>query len=362
MILSETCAKKCPPRTKGQAMALRGNHLALAAAFSAAVVVADGVGRSAYAQTSVRVLLDWKFEGPAAPFLVALDRGYFRAEGLDVTVEPGTSSIDAVQKTVAGAYEFGFGDINALLRAERNSSPPAKAIFMVYNKPPFAIVGRRSRGVTGPKDLEGRRLGAPAADSSFTHWPLFARLNAIDVSKVRIENVALQVREPMLAAGQVDAVTGFSFTVGVDLRARGVPADDIVVLLMADYGLTLYGNAIVVNQKFAAAKPDAVRGFLRAFVKGLQDTINNPERAIESVMRRNALASRDVELDRLRSAIRDSIVTPEVRSLGLGAIDPARLDAAIDQIGQVAGSRTKTTAADIFDPSFLPPAADRKAD
>jgi NitT/TauT family transport system substrate-binding protein len=343
-------------------MALRGNHFALAAAVCAAVVLADGVDRPAQAQISVRVLLDWKFEGPAAPFLVALDRGYFRAEGLNVTIEPGVGSLEAVQKVAAGTYEFGFGDINASLRIEHNSTPPAKAIFMVYNKPPFAIVGRRSRGISGPKDLENRRLGAPASDSSFAHWPLFARLNAIDVSKVKIDNVAIQVREPMLAAGQVDAVTGFSFSVGLDLRARGVPADDIVVLLMADYGLRLYGNAVVVNQKFASTKPDAVRGFVRAFLKGLQDTINNPEQAIDSVIRRNELANREIELERLHLAIRDSIVTPEVRSLGLGAIDPARLEAAIDQIRQVAGFRTKPAAVDIFDPSFLPPAANRNVD
>ena len=179
---------------------------------------------------------------------------------------------------------MGFADINALIRyRDQNPSAPVKAIFMVYNKPPYAIVARKSRGITEPKQLEGKKLGAPPAGATFAQWPLFAKLNDIDVSKVTIENIGIPVRAPMLAAGQIDAALGYSFRLYVDLKDRGVPVDDIVLMPMADYGLKLYGNAIIVNSKFAAEKPEAVKAFLHAFLKGLKETIRHPAEAVESI-------------------------------------------------------------------------------
>jgi NitT/TauT family transport system substrate-binding protein len=169
----------------------------------------------------------------------------------------------------------------------------------------------------------------------------------------------LPVREPMLAAGELDAVTGYSFTSYINLKDRGVPADDLVVLLMADYGVKLYGNAIMAAPNFAQEKPDAVRGLLRAYMHALKDTVRDPARAIESVLRRTATAKKDVELERLRMAIRDNIVTPAVRLSGYGGIDPARFAAAIDQIALSFPFKTKDKAAVVFDPSFLPEAAER---
>ena len=177
---------------------------------------------------------------------------------------------------------MGFGDINSLIKfRDANPGTPIKAIFMLYNKPAFSVVGRKSRGVTKPKALEGRKLGAPAADGAFAQWKIFVQADGIDPSKVTIENVGFPVREPMLQSGQVDAITGFSFSSFINLKTMGVPADDIVVMLMADYGVNLYGDTIIVNPKFAAEKPEAVKGFLRAFLKGLRDTASNPATAVE---------------------------------------------------------------------------------
>ena len=169
------------------------------------------------------------------------------------------------------------------------------------------------------------------------------------------------MREPILAAGQVDAITGFSFTSYINLKDRGVPLDDIVVLLMADYGVNLYGNAIIVNPKFAAEKPEAVKAFLRAVTKSVKDTVRDPSDAVESVLKRNEIAKKDVELERLRMALRDNVVTPEVKANGFGDVDPARLDQSIDQIAMTYAFKARPKAEDIFDPSFLPDAADRKA-
>jgi NitT/TauT family transport system substrate-binding protein len=210
-------------------------------------------------------------------------------------------------------------------------------------------------------DLEGKKLGAPSTDGAYAQWPIFVQANGIDPSKVTIENVGLPVREPMLAAGQVDAITGFSFSSYIDLKDKGVPVDDIVVLLMSDFGVNLYGNAIIVNPKFANEHPDAVKGFLRAFMKGLKETVKTPARAIESVLKRNDVAIKSVELERLTMAIRDNIVTPEVKANGYGVIDDARFVRAIDQIGLTYKWKAeKPKPEDIFDASYLPPAADRK--
>jgi NitT/TauT family transport system substrate-binding protein len=315
----------------------------------------------ATAETVIKFTLDRRIEGPQAAFFVAIDRGYFKAEGLDVSIEPGASVAEPITRLASGSYEMGVGDINALIKVrDANPQTAVKAIFIVYDKPPYAVVARKSRGITEPKDLEGKKLGAPNTEGAFAYWPIFVRANDINAAKVTIEHVSLPVRDPMLAAGQVDAVTSYSFSSYIDLKDRGVPVDDIVVLLMADYGVRLYGTAIMVNTKFADEKPDAVKGFLRAYAKALRDTVRDPVRAVESVVKRSTGAKKDVELERLRMAIRDDILTPEVKANGFGDIDTARLDLAIAQLGQTYQFKDRLRAIGVFDDSFLPPASDRK--
>ena len=319
------------------------------------------VPAAAQVPVPIKFALDWKFEGPAAPFVVAVDRGYFTREGLDVGIEPGNGSVEPINRVAAGGFDIGFGDINSLIKLrDQNGALPVKAVFMVYNKPPFAIVTRKSRGIATPKDLEGKKLGAPAGDGAFAQWPIFAQANGIDAAKVKIENVGFALREPMLAAAQVDAITGFSFSAYISLKDRGVPVEDIVLMLMADHGVNLYGNAILVNAKFAAEKPDAVRAFLRGLLRGLKETVRDPPRAIESVLRRNEVAKAETELERLRMALRDNILTPEVKRNGYGGIEQGRLDAAIEQIGLSHKFKTKPSWSDVFDGSFLPPEEDRR--
>ena len=170
------------------------------------------------------------------------------------------------------------------------------------------------------------------------------------------------MREPLLAQGEVDAVFGYAMTSYINLKSRGVPADDIVVIPMSEHGLELYGNAVLVSQKFAAEKPDAVRGFLRALAKGLRDTIADPGAAIDTVLKRNELARKEVELERLAMAIEQNIATPWVRENGFGGIDRDRFERALDQIGLAFPYKSKPKPEDVFDDQFLPPAAERKVD
>ena len=327
------------------------------------LLIAATLGTNAAAgEIIVKFSLDYGFEGPAALFLHPLDKGYYKSEGLNVTINPAANSIEPVERVASGEYDIGFGDINTLIRyRDAKPSAPVKAVFMVYNRPPFAVIGRKSRGVVAPKDLEGKTLGAPASDGSFAQWPIFVQVNGIDASKVKIENVSFPVREPMLAAGQIDAITGYSFTTYVDLKDKGVPVGDISVMLMADYGVELYGNAIIVNSKFAAEHPDAVKGFLNAFMRGLRETVKNPATVIDSVLRRNPDARKNVELERLTMAIRENIVTPEVKANGYGTVDDQRFARAIDQIAMAYKFKAaKPKLDDVFDLSFLPTLKERK--
>lgn len=333
-------------------------RMGIAAATLVATILTHSAG---LAQTAVKFSLDSKFEGPAALFFLPLDRGYYKAENLDVTIDPAANALEPITRVASGSHDLGFADINSLIKfRDQNPSSGLKAIFMVYNKPAYSIVARKSRGVSTPRDLEGKKLGAPAADTAFAQWKMFVKANDIDASKVAIDNVGIPVREPMLAAGQVDAIIGLSFSSFVNLKDRGVPLDDIVVMLMADHGVDLYGNVIIVNQKFASENPAAVAGFLRAFLKGLKAAVKDPASAIEAMSKHNETVKKNVELERLRMAIRDNIMTPEVKANGFGGVETARLAHAIDQIALTYGFKTKPKADDVFDDSFLPPANNRR--
>jgi NitT/TauT family transport system substrate-binding protein len=338
--------------------AWRAGRPALAGLLLAAMLVTG----AAAAETNVKFTLDRKFEGPAAPFLLPLDKGYYKAEGLNVSIDAAEAELEPLNRVASGSYDMGFVDINALIKfRDANPKMPIKAVFMVYNRPAFAVIGRKSRGVSTPKDLEGKKLGATTTSNVFAQWPIFVKANGIDASKVTIENVSLPVRDPLLAAGQVDAITGLSFSSFIDLKDKGVPVDDIVVLLMADYGVNLYGNAIIVGPKFAEAHPEAVKGFLRAFLKGLKMTVKSPASTISFVLERNDAAKKNLELDRLKMVIHDNIVTPEVKANGYGGIDDQRFTGAIDQIALTYKFKSaKPKPEDIFDASYLPPAAERK--
>jgi NitT/TauT family transport system substrate-binding protein len=314
------------------------------------------------AQTPVRFSLDWRWEGPAAPFAVALDKGYFKAEGLDVTIDPAAGSREPISRVASGTYDMGFGDVNSLVRfRDENPETDIKAVMVIYDRPPFAIIGRKSRGISKDvSSLQGKKFGAPAADGAFAQWPIFKTVNRIDDSGIRLENVGFPVREPMLAQGEVDAVFGFAMSSYINLKSRGVPADDIVVLLMSDYGVDLYGNVILTSPKFAAEKPEAVKGFLRALMKGVQETIKDPATAVDSVLKRNDVAKKDVELERLKMVLEQNMLTPAVKQNGFGGIDKARFQKSLDQIGLTFQYKNKPNLDEIFTDQYLPATELRK--
>lgn len=330
--------------------------------FTAAIVLGSlAFAAPAMAQTDIKLTLDWRFEGPAAGFLLAQDNGYFADEGLNVTIDTGNGSVEAIPRVATGAYQFGFGDINSLIKfLDEDNTQPVKAIMMVYDKPVFSVIGRKSLGITDdPKSLEGKKLGAPPPDGAFAQWPAFVEAAGIDTSGITLESIGFPVREPMLASGDVDGVFGFAFSVILNLKANGVPDDDISTILFADHGLNLYGNAIMVNEAFAEENPEAVKGFLRALVKGFADAVADPAAGAAAVLARNETLNIDTETERLTMANEMNIKTPYVVENGFGGIDEARLAASIDTLKISMGLKGNVTAADVFDAQYLEPAAER---
>lgn len=309
---------------------------------------------------AIQFSFDRPLDSSMAPFLVAASRGLFGAEHLSVTFNQAAGSADAIARVAKGDSDLALVDLNELIRAHDTlQGAPAKAVFVFFNRAPYAILARKSRGIHTLVDIEGKTVGVADSDLSMRLWPALALNNGINAAQVKFYKVSAAVREPILSAGQVDAVTGFSYLSAVNLRDRGVPASDLAVLRYADFGCEAYGFAVIVNPAFAARRRAAVNGFVRALVGGIHSTVKQPERAVDEVVGRMESGARDLELERLKTVLADNILTAEVRRNGIGALDPSRLDRSIDQIAEDHKFKKRPTAADVFDGSFLPPVTGR---
>lgn len=309
---------------------------------------------AALAKTPIRFTLDWKFEGPIAPYLLADAKGYFAEEGLDVVIDSGNGSAGAVNRVATGAYDVGFADINAMIEFNVNNPDQAlKAVFMVYDHPPFAIFAKKESGIRAPADLAGKTLGAPVFDSPRKTFSAFCAATGLDKDSVTWMSMDPPLREPMLLRGDVDAISGFYFTSLLNLDNLGIPAEDLVVFRYADYGVQLYGNAIVVSPQMVA-QPETVRGFLRAVTKGWAETLQDPEAAVAYIKQRDGLIDADLELRRLNLAIETSVATESAKANGIGAVDEKRLARAIDEAVQAFNLPSTPAPEAIFDSSFLP--------
>ncbi len=315
---------------------------------------------SAQAQTTpIKFQLDWRFEGPSALFLVPAAKGYFKDAKLDVTVDAGNGSGGAVTRVASGTYDMGFADLAALMEFHANNpDAPNKpvAIMMVYNNTPASVMALKKSGIKTPSDLAGKKLGAPVFDAGRRAFPIFAKANGI--GNVAWTAMDPPLRETMLVRGDVDAITGFTFTSLLNIEARGVKAQDVTVLQYPDYGVKLYGNAVIATPKILKENPAAVKAFLAAFTKGAKDVITDPAKAIEAVKARDGIINTELETRRLKLAIDTVINSPDARSEGFGQVNGGRLSLMASQVSDAFGTKTRVKAEDIWNGSFLPSAKD----
>ena len=311
----------------------------------------------ASAQTPIKFTLDWVFQGPTSPFLVALEKGYYKAEGLDVTMDPGQGSAGAVQRVATGAYQIGFADVNATI--EYNAKNPGKevlCVFMAYDYAPFGVYALKKSGIKGPKDLEGKKLGAPVFDASFRLFPAFAKKTG--VTKWEHVNLTPQLREQSLVQGSVDFISGHYFSSMLDLKARGVKFDDIVAMRYVDFGMDLYANGIIVSADMLKNEK-AVKGFIAATVKGWKDVIADNKVGIAAAKKRDPLIDEALEAERLQISLQTNVLTPYVKANGMGDVDPNRFANSVKLVSEAFGLPTAPAPDKVFTGKFLPPKADR---
>lgn len=347
---------------KSSSVASSGARRAVARLTAAAVVAASMalVAAPARAETKVRFSLDWIPGSVHAPFFIAFYKGYYKAEGLDVTIDRGKGSAELVRQLASGVYDMGYPDISVV--TDFNAKNPDKAfpvLLMGYEQAPAAIVFLKSSGITTPKQLEGKKLGSAANDATFKLFPIFAQHAGLDAGKVTIQYIEPKLREALLAKRDVDAIPGQIFNAMLELKAKGVKEEEVGSFLYRDYGLDLYGNGVAASRAFLKDNPEAVKGFIRATIKGVRDLAHDPNLAVEMTVKFESLLNADIERDRLKLAMQCCIITPNVLKDGFGAVDEARLKRGIALITQGYGLPREPAANEVFDAAYLPPQPER---
>jgi NitT/TauT family transport system substrate-binding protein len=335
---------------------MKKRFLLQASALTLALLLA---GAASAQVTPIKFQLDWRFEGPSALFLTPAAKGYYKDAKLDVSIDAGNGSGAAVTRVASGAYDMGFADLAALMEFHANNpDAPNKpvAVMMVYNSTPASVMALKKSGIKTPADLNGKKLGAPVFDAGRKAFPVFAKANAI--SGVQWTSMDPPLRETMLARGDVDAITGFTFTSVLNLEARGVKAADVVVMPYPDFGVKLYGNAIIASPKLIKENPAAIKAFLLTSAKGMKEAMAKPADAIAFVKERDGIINTELETRRFQMAIDSAINTPDARAEGFGQVKAPRLALMASQVSDAFATKTRVNPDAVWNGSFLPTAAE----
>lgn len=276
--------------------------------------------------------LDWVIFGRHTPWHVALEKGYYKDAGLDIKIVRGYGSADAVNKITSGQATFALGDTGSLVIA-RSKGAQVKLVAMIYGRSPFAIFSLPEARIAMPKDLEGKTVAAPAGDAPRNMFPLFAKLTGIDATKVRWLTVDGAQKDPMLFAKKVDAITEFTAQTPVLMKRAREQNMGLSIMKWADHGFALYSNGLLVSEETIRSKPQMVRGFVQAGLKGLRYTFENPDEALTIMLKHHPTLDREVaraEID----IIRDLVMSEDAKMHGIGWINEKTMQASIDLVGE----------------------------
>jgi NitT/TauT family transport system substrate-binding protein len=314
---------------------------------------------NAVAQTPLKLMLPFSFQGALGNWTLAESDGCYKQHGLAVTIDGGHGSGDALSKVAAGAYDIGVVDFVTFLTFEAQPDAPALvSVYVMADRAPTSIVALKKSGIANPSDIVGKRVGDNVGEASRELFPALAAANGIDAKSVTWINVAANLRETSLLRGEFDAAAGPIFTVTSGLRAIGVNDEDIAVMPYADHGVDFFGNSVVVKADWARAHGDALKAFLVCAVDGMKGALANPKAAVESLKPHNSMLDEDQALKELAFSNGFSILTPNVKANGLSAVDPARLDRFLGVFATAFGY-PKPAADKVWTGDYLPPKAER---
>jgi NitT/TauT family transport system substrate-binding protein len=332
--------------------------IALLARIGVAAVLLSGIAAPAIAQTpTVRLILDFAIQGQQSPFVLAADGGYFARAGVNVQVDRGYGSADAITKVASGAYDMAFADIGALIQFKgKQVGPDIVSVFQVYDVAPMLILSLKKSNITKPGDLAGKRLASPPGASSRVMFPLFAAANGLDPSSVNWIDVTPQLRETLLVRGQTDATTAL-ITDLAGLERLGIAETDLNIMRFRDFGVALYGHCILTTAEFASKNPDTVKKVVKGIADALKAAIADPAASIAAIKKREPLVDEKVELGRLELVIKNAIVTDHVERDGLGAVDPDRMKQTIEMVAKTF-NLPPLAVASVYRPDYLPPRAE----
>ncbi len=301
----------------------------IARVMTAAAIVACLQSPAAQAQErDLKFVLDFISLGRHAPWYVALGKGYFKDEGLNVTIMPSKGTADAIRTVATGGAEIGFIDIPSLV-ASGSAGASVKIVAANYQKPPYCIFTLNpGANVTEPKQMTGLELGSSTASFVPKIWAAFMEMNKVDSKTLKIVNIDAASRVPMLAAGKVQSID--QFLMSEPAIRRAVTNAKPVCLFAGDYGLEIYANSIGVAEDFLTKNPDAVKKFV---VKAL-----DPQIIVEEIQILKRIA-----------------VTPDVEKNGFGYISTERMKNTVDFINKnIAVPGERLTAEQIYRAGYLP--------
>jgi NitT/TauT family transport system substrate-binding protein len=279
-----------------------------------------------HAADKMTLQLNWFQLADHSPIYMALKKGYYKEENLDLTVLRGAGSADSAKKIDLKQAEVGISDAPTVITAISKGAN-LRIVAVVFDKAGNNAFFKKSANIRSPKDLVGKKIAVPPADSHRVLWPAFAALNKIDPAAVTLVNVKPEGKQAIVAAGEVDA--SFDLYTSYAIWEKVLGKGQVGHLLWADYGLPIYGHTYFVNTELEQKNPKLIERFLRATHKGWRDAAVNPGEAIDAMV--NAVPGLDREaLFNTTPQIMDLCVTERSRQHGLGWIEEPLMQRTID--------------------------------
>jgi NitT/TauT family transport system substrate-binding protein len=263
-------------------------------------------------------------------------------------------------KVAAKAYHIGYAPVNQLIKF--NHDNPNDQLIMVlcfYEVSPEAIIFLKKSGLKTPKDLEGKTISATQGEGTHMMFPLFAKANNLDLKKINWKFVEPQLRDTMVIQGHADATVGWVTTTAINMVGAGVPRDDISYLLYSAHGAQLYSSGLITRKDYAEQNPETVRAFVKASIRGIRELVNNPEKTIESLKKRDPLINSKVELMRQQLLNEISLLTPNTLKNGISDVSKERFERTAIDVAGAFGLNIKPKLGDVYTDKFLPPKAER---